>query len=685
MKNCTPETVVHLVPVDKKVAGEDQQSEDPQGSPIAFTSCKKIRSRRYFDIWDFTGTEATGNGKKAVVSFKKTEVAHKKAIQDVLADLYDSIEIRTGITPTAIQLDSWRYGLEWAAKLIDSTDWKILNNRPGQRSFKARLKKTGLGAGVIEEITTALNKLFEQELTTYMPDGRALNKLAKPNRVEQAIAIPVAMYSRLLQRAIETIEIYHPYRQDISKTIAECYEIDKRIMSGENTLAEQSGRRPATTALSMSKSAIYSKCLKARQMTIKHKIPNFEPVGVAEWLSTLQASCALVITAFSGARIGEVVSFERDAYTTVPSDDSQQIPVLKGETTKGEDGKPKQAIWQTHAIAKDVLELAYGMTESTREQYKAEVELMYERKDITVDAYKKACKELAGVFIPTKPSTQSTMYTAGHFSRRFANLMKSYDIKATKEDVEEFNRLNPNRVGQLKLGGYLPKLSPHDMRRTFAVFYKRYNFGSMMGIKFQYKHKNLNMSEYYANQALLMSMEDILLDKDLLKEINESGVDLGIDIYDDIFNQSAVLGGIEGARQAQEKLERVKQGHAVLMDRDEIGVLITNGTLAAVQLPTGGYCTNMNCDRICGLSLFIAEKKDCPHKITTDETAKVSAKERNRLIKQFRGLNTGDSLLSSILVGIKQKIKEIEVTLQRHGIKHEAFEDKIEGVLYVSN
>mgnify|MGYP003671533173 FL=1 len=263
--------------------------------------------------------------------------------------------------------------------------------------------------------------------------------------------------------------------------------------------------------------------------------------------------------------------------------------------------------------------------------------------------------------------------------------MKSYDIKATEEDVEEFNQLNPNREGQLRVGGSLPKLSPHDMRRTFAVFYKRYNFGSMMGIKFQYKHKNLNMSEYYANQASLISMLDILLDKELLEDINKAAIDLGIDIYDDIYNKSTVLGGIEGERQAQEKLERVKQGHEVLMDRAEIGTLIRNGTLAAVQLPTGGYCTNMDCDRICSLSLFIAEKKECPHKVTTDKTAKVSAKERSRLIKQFRGLNTGDSLLSSILVGIKQKIKEIEVTLQRHSIKHEAFEDKIEGLLYVSN
>jgi len=682
MKNNTPKTVERVVLVENVAVGTEQQNAHPQGSPVAFTSDNKIRSRRYEDTWDFTGTEATGNGKNAIVTFVKTNSAHKKAIQDFLADLYCSVEEGGGVTPTASQLDDWRYGLGWVAKLIGSTDWRTLDNKSGQRSFKSRLKKAGLGAAVIKNIIVSINKLFEQDLTTYMVNGKELTKLAKPKKVAQAIAVPSAMYSKLLQRVISTIETYHPHRRGISTVVAECDAIDERVRGGENVLK---GHRGARSQLSMSTVAVAIRCKTARQILIKHKIPDFEPVRVADWLSTLQSSCILIVTAFSGVRIGEAVSFEKGSYTTVLSHDSKPIPVLKGETTKGEDGKPRQVTWQTHPIVKDALELAYDMTEALREHYKAKIKLMYDSEEITVDAYEKACKEVEGVFIPIKKGLQTSTYTAGNFSVKFADLMKSYGIKATEEDVEEFNKLNPNREGELKVGGYLPKLSPHDMRRTFAVFYKRYNFGSMMGIKFQYKHKNLNMSEYYANQAALMSMLDILLDADLLAEIDNAAIDHGIDIYDDIYNESVALGGIEGERQAKEKLERVKAGHEVLMNRKEIGVLIRNGTLAVVQLPTGGYCTNMDCDRICSLSLFIAEKKECPHKITTDKTAKVSARERGRLIKQFRGLNTGDSLLSSILVGIKQKIKEIEITLQKHNIKHDAFEDKIEGLLYVSN
>ena len=162
-----------------------------------------------------------------------------------------------------------------------------------------------------------------------MQDGLELAKLAKLVKVAQAIAIPIAMYSKLLQQAISTIETYHPYRQDISKVTAECDAIDERVRSGENVLAGYRGSRSPTCELSMATRAVKSRCTKARQVLIKHKIPKFEPVGIAEWLSTLQTSCTLIVTAFSGVRIGEAVSFEKGSYTTVLSHDSKPIPVLR--------------------------------------------------------------------------------------------------------------------------------------------------------------------------------------------------------------------------------------------------------------------------------------------------------------------------------------------------------------------
>ena len=187
------------------------------------------------------------------------------------------------------------------------------------------------------------------------------------------------------------------------------------------------------------------------------------------------------------------------------------------------------------------------------------------------------------------------------------------------------------------------------------------------------------------NNAELMKMHDVLLDEDLLKIMYDEGVNLGVDIYDDIYNGSEHLSGEGGERIAQDKFKKMKAGHEVYMSREEIELLVRNGSLAAIQLPTGGYCTNSDCERICGMGLFISEKKPCVHKVNTDKTAKELSRQRKRLIRQFQGLNTGDTLMNSILVGIKQKIKEVEKILVTHEIKYDVFEDKVRGLIDVKS
>jgi hypothetical protein len=96
-----------------------------------------------------------------------------------------------------------------------------------------------------------------------------------------------------------------------------------------------------------------------------------------------------------------------------------------------------------------------------------------------------------------------------------------------------------------------------------------------------------------------------------------------------------------------------------------------------MQLPSGAYCTNGSCDRVCGTQLFRAEIKECDHKVVTDKGAKKIAKQRERLIAKFMNLNTGDSLKSSILNGLKQKIQVEELTLRAHEIPYTPFTDDV--------
>lgn len=666
------------------IQNDYQQPEvHPLGEPISFTSKGQVKSRCYEDEWDFLGTEIKANGKKANVSFYKTNPIYKRAIQDTLFGLFSLYKEKNAQEPSSSQLSAWKLGLQHIANALGSTQWADINHRHLFRGFKVHLKKVQLGKStLLNNILVALNQLFDAGVINRIVDSSELVPLARSHKVDQHIAIPIVMYQKLLSRVISVVETYHPYRHEIARVMGEAYDIQARINRGENLLKNVQGER-SFSFLSKKAAATSSRINSASRLLINHDIPEFDIRFDGSQLGLLQYSCEMVVLAFSGVRIGEMVSFNEKSYSIIKTDVCKEISVLTGKTSKGSGGIPTTEVWQTHPIAKDALELAYETTSPLRAIYKVKIESMFKSEQLNIDSYQHALKEVESAFIPLKPSVQKNTFVGANMARAFDRLMKIFDIRATSEDVNEFNLLNPSREGALIVGGYLPKLTPHDFRRSFAVFFKRYGFGTTSSIKFQYKHENINMSDYYANNAELMRMHDVLVDSDLLQLMEEEGISLGVDIYHDIYNQSEHLSGIGGERIAQDKFKKMKAGHHVYMSRVEIESLVRNGSLSAVQLPTGGYCTNGECERICGMGLFIGEKKKCIHSVNTDKTAKEMARQRKRLISKFQGLNIGDTFMVSILVGIKQKIKEIELMLVQHEIKYVAFEDNVEGLINV--
>ncbi len=659
-----------------------QRKNCTRGKPISFDAYGNVVSYQYDLTWDFGSVEVKAPGKRAIVSFTKTRQSHLRGIQQTLYDLYFFYREKNCIAPTASQLSSWRLGLQHIGNIIGSTDWSLIDDDREYRRFKNSLKDAGISRCLLAyNITNVLNKLHDAGLLQRLVSGNELLGLAKTATVKQHIAIPIRIYAQLLSNAIKVVEIYHPYRYEIARVMAEAYDIERKIRDGGNLLSDQRAKG-SRAHLSMKREAVENRITRGISKLVCHSIPDFKVDLEGKQLGQLQSACSLVTLAFSGVRIGESVSFSSSSYEVKKIDDQREISVLRGKTSKGSDGTPKTATWQTHHIVKDALELAQEMSEPLRQKYRDKIERLYKSGEYREDQYRKALNDVASAFIPLKPSVQKNTYVKSNDARQLTKLLQKYEIRATKEDVEEFDLLNPSRTGELKVGEYLPKLTPHDFRRSFAVFFKRYGFGSAAGIKFQYKHENINMSDYYANNAQLMHMNDVLMDIDLLKLMEEEGIKLGIDIYDDIYNKSAQLSGGGGERIASDKLEKIKAGLKIYMTRAEIEMLVRNGSLSAVQLPTGGYCVNPRCERLCGMGLFGGESKNCVHKVVTDKSAKKMASMRNRLIEQFREFNNGDSLRAAILVGIKQKIKEIEITLKAHGIEYVSFEDKIAGIIY---
>jgi len=635
----------------------------PESTVVTRTSNGVPLSYIFDDTWDFSGNGLRGVGKPASFSFVNINDGWKKDIQSTLFQISQFIEENELYVPNMSSVRYWKDGLFIIAQGLDGTNWSSLSDDKVSQNFLRRINKLSLSKSLINTLSVTINKLNQAGICHRTFDNKDF-KCNSPS-VKQAIAIPIGMYAPLLSNAIKIIETYHPYRHKISGVMKKAHGVYDSIWEVAD---------PDKTIKSI-RSKVGRELKK-----IKHNIPGFNVLLNGDEILRIQSSCLLVALAFTGARIGEVLSFNKKSYKEKPKANNEVISLVKGETTKGTDGIPKNTVWQTHSIVKDALELSYDMTEYSREFHKNEINDKYLSKEITNDQYIHSNRELSNAFIVCL-RVNIKNFTLSHVDRKLYSLMNSFGIKATEEDVEEFNRLNPSREGDLTIGGLFQKLSPHDFRRSFAVFFKRYGFGSAVTLKFQYKHKNINMSDYYANNAALQAMEDVLLDNELLNIMNQEGINMGVDIFHDIYNETTHLSGGAGDRITKDKFNELEKGHNIFMNRAEIESLVKNGTLSAVKLPTGGYCLNSTCSRLCGIFQFAAEIKPCEHQVITDNEAKNILRQNKRLVESFRGMNTGDTMMQSILIGLKQKIKLNEIILKKHKLKFDNFDDAVKNVI----
>lgn len=628
----------------------------PDGRPLSYV---------YDEEWDFLGMEKPGIDKKSTISFKMLDKKQRQYIQSTLAFTIEKERSSRKVNPTRSSLNQFKDNLSTIIKLVKINDWAELSDekiyKKFKRAFENHVKTNNFSNNYCAKIATALNRLNKLGLCARTVKNNEYSGLSV-STVQQHIAIPISMYKELIAQALETIETYHEYRTEICDVEKLIFKIIKEEenrydVSNTNTAVEQRVR--------------------IRINKIQHVIPYYTPDRTGIQLGRIMCACAVIILAFSGMRLSEMLSLSRASYE---EKGVNRIPILKGEERK-RNGRIIQETWQTHSIAKDALELIYDITQPLRYFYREKNIKSFEAGLINKFKYENAARQINSAFLVINPSIQSKKYIQTNLSRQLGNYLINSGVVATSQDVVEFNRLNPTRTGQLKVGGTLPKLTAHDFRRSFAVFFKRYGFGSSSTIKFQYKHSNIQMSDYYSNNARLQAMEDVLLDKQLLDLMNEEGVQLGVDIYDEIYNGSEYLSGAEGERIAKDKFSKLNSGKYVYMTRAEIESLIRAGALSAVKLPTGGYCTNPSCSRICGIGEFDAEVNPCSYKIVTDKEAKNILHQNKRLIQKFRALNTGDTMMNSILIATKQKIKRNELLIKKHGLNFEAFNDKVQGVI----
>ncbi|WP_256385002.1 MULTISPECIES: hypothetical protein [Photobacterium] len=634
---------------------------------VSFDSNGQGVSRVYDDTWDYTAR----NESLRTVSFTAVSEIHRANIQRYVGKLLKySMDKSTDNHVSVNQIKRWKDKLHRFSKSWGKSDFSLLSNNSEWRKFKSSLKGY-YSERSIDEIATTINHLNEAGLLDRYVKFSELRILANDKESKQYIAMPSTVHAKVLQRVIDTVEIYHSHRLEIS------YAMSKGIELRDTELANVLSKLNVLS-LSKSKASAPNQRVAKQAKKLGEAIPEYKFDQTGKWVHDILKDCLMCVDLFSGARKTELLSFNHNSYRVIAG-----VPVLQGKTYKANKGVAKTETWVTHPIALKALELAYDMTQYARDIHKAVLSEALDNGDITKDAYQRSMRELSSAFI----GTNMGMQFYGKARRAYLlelnqglNLDK-FSIVATPEEVDEFNFLNPDWYGEMEVGSSLPKLSLHDLRRSFAVFLVRNRLGNAQTIKYQFKHKNINMSHWYANYAQLTRAEDLLLDENLMSEVNEAMEELAVEAFDDIYNGSENLSGGGSKDIIKEQEERLGRGETIVMSRKELKALVKNGSKSIVLLPTGGYCTNSECERLCSIESFAAEDKPCSHLIITDKGAKGMAAQRKRLIKAFTDMNDMDDYAySRILVGYKEKIRHIEHTLKSHKIPFEPFRQQIKAL-----
>jgi len=632
---------------------------------------------RVFDLtWDFHAKKQNATE----IIFGSIDEKYRQNIQSYLYALieWQKEHSSSGEHDAVRTLTMNRTNLNAIATRWGNSDFSLLSNEREWKKCSKKLEEYG-AKDTCRGLSKTINAFSKAELISRYVSKKEWVKWIKngADGKGQAIALPEAIYASILKQTIEFVEICYPYRHQISDIMVKVYAYQDDMFQVElNTLGLNHVDEMAVNQRKTLMRKIHVKiCRWTEVRKLQKALPCFKVNRQGHWLGDLLRKCFICVGLFSAARQSELMTMNKDSYSVTPSG----VPKVSGFTTKKEHGNKIYTTWNTAPISKMALELAYDATEATRQYSLNQVEQSFQSGQLTKDQYDNKVQELNSAFIAVDiPLSSSELQTKKSFKLSlFGGLnLKEFNIIATEEDVAQFDLLNPDRAGDLKVGSRLPKLSSHDLRRSFVVFMVQNRLGNYLTVKYQLKHANVNMSKWYANYSELNRTRDLLMDRYLMGMFDELIHESVVDAFDDIYNESETLSGKEGERISKVKQERLRNGEQVLMTRSELEALIKSGDKSIVRLPTGGYCTNRNCERLCSLMDIV--EAPCEHKVITDKAAKRLSKERDKLIASFKVVNDmGDYTDELILDAKKVKIQSIEPTLNAHKIPYEKFNDAI--------
>ena len=294
------------------------------GSPCSFL---------YDEVWDFTAERNVKVGGITKITFAFVSYAHLNGIKEAL------FLINKHSYMAIAGLDQYRAGLAVIASHLGSTDWSLLNNDMNFNKFKLSVKNEEYPHSTIMQMLRTINKLEVVLLTSRFINSifSLSKKLACPNsnQFKQTIAIPEEIGKSILDKAIKIVEKYHPFRHLISEEYDKYYKKKSKLSSVDSEFSKK-----------------YNKAC-------NHPIPDFNLCGMSIAAAEIQTACMIVVLAFSGVRISEALSFNKESYSEKRFKDIS-VPLLTGSISKNQkSGTPTKETWVTNPVVKLAIELGY--------------------------------------------------------------------------------------------------------------------------------------------------------------------------------------------------------------------------------------------------------------------------------------------------------------------------------------
>ena len=184
---------------------------------ISFNSDGNGISRVFDDKWDFVSRRESIR----YVLFRNIPPEHKRNIQSFTAKLFFSemeqaIDNHVSVSKLLITKKNL-----WAiTKIWGKSDFSLLSNNNEWLKFEGKIKGR-MSMPALKNICTTLRKLSNAGLLNRYIDSTAFNDLSNNKKSKQHLALPATIHSKILQQAVEAIEVYHPYRQEISSVMRE--------------------------------------------------------------------------------------------------------------------------------------------------------------------------------------------------------------------------------------------------------------------------------------------------------------------------------------------------------------------------------------------------------------------------------------------------------------------------------